>query len=80
MAKTYSHLHGLNTTGLRFFTVYGPWGRPDMAMYIFTKKILDGEPIPLFNKGNMIRDFTYIDDIVSGIMSAISYNYLRFLT
>ena len=67
MAHTYSHLFGLPTTGLRFFTVYGPWGRPDMAYFLFTKKILAGEPIDVFNYGNHHRDFTYIDDIVEGI-------------
>lgn len=67
MAHTYSHLFGLPTTGLRFFTVYGPWGRPDMALFIFTRAILAGEPIDVFNYGNMQRDFTYIDDIVEGI-------------
>jgi len=67
MAHTYSHLFGLPTTGLRFFTVYGPWGRPDMALFLFTKAILDDEPINIFNNGNMSRDFTYIDDIVEGI-------------
>jgi UDP-glucuronate 4-epimerase len=67
MAHTYSHLFGLPTTGLRFFTVYGPWGRPDMALFLFTKKILNGEPIQVFNNGKMRRDFTYIDDIVEGI-------------
>ena len=66
MAHTYSHLYGLNTIGLRFFTVYGPWGRPDMAMYIFASKISAGEPIPVFNHGRMQRDFTYIDDIIGG--------------
>ncbi len=75
IANSYSHLYGLHTTGLRFFTVYGPWGRPDMAMFIFTKKILAGEPIPVFNNGNMKRDFTYIDDIISGTRSAIDKNY-----
>ena len=75
MANTYSHLYGLKTTGLRFFTVYGPWGRPDMAMYIFTKKIINGDPIPLFNRGEMKRDFTYIDDIIDGIFSAMEKNY-----
>lgn len=68
MAHTYSHLFGLPTTGLRFFTVYGPWGRPDMALFLFTKAILAGEPIKVFNQGQMIRDFTYIDDIVEGII------------
>lgn len=67
MAHTYSHLYRLPTTGLRFFTVYGPWGRPDMALFIFTKAILEGRPIDLFNQGQMRRDFTYIDDIVEGI-------------
>ena len=68
MAHSYSHLYGMKTTGLRFFTVYGPWGRPDMALFLFTKGILDGEPINIFNNGDMIRDFTYIDDIVEGIV------------
>ncbi|MGH7992517.1 MAG: NAD-dependent epimerase [Limisphaerales bacterium] len=68
MAHTYSHLYGLPTTGLRFFSVYGPWGRPDMALFIFTRAILDGEPIEIFNEGKMQRDFTYIDDIVEGVI------------
>jgi UDP-glucuronate 4-epimerase len=68
MSHTYSHLYGIPTTGLRFFTVYGPWGRPDMAMFLFTKAILDGKPIKVFNHGKMKRDFTYIDDIVEGII------------
>ncbi|HYW31483.1 MAG TPA: NAD-dependent epimerase [Gemmatimonas sp.] len=68
MAHTYSHLYRLPTTGLRFFTVYGPWGRPDMAMFLFTKAILDGKPIDVFNHGRMLRDFTYIDDIVEGVI------------
>lgn len=68
MAHTYSHLFGLPTTGLRFFTVYGPWGRPDMALFIFTKAILEGKPIDVFNYGKMQRDFTYIDDIVEGVI------------
>lgn len=68
MAHTYSHLYGLPTTGLRFFTVYGPWGRPDMALFKFTKAILDGKPIQVFNFGNHRRDFTYIDDIVQGVI------------
>jgi UDP-glucuronate 4-epimerase len=68
MAHTYSHLYGIPTTGLRFFTVYGPWGRPDMALFKFTKAILAGEPIDVFNNGDMQRDFTYIDDIVEGIV------------
>jgi len=71
MAHTYSHLYRLPTTGLRFFTVYGPWGRPDMALFIFTKKILAGEPIDVFNHGDMRRDFTYIDDIVEGVVRTV---------
>ena len=67
MAHTYSHLYGLPTTGLRFFTVYGPWGRPDMALFLFTRAIIAGEPIQVFNEGRMRRDFTYVDDIVEGI-------------
>jgi UDP-glucuronate 4-epimerase len=70
MAHTYSHLYGLPATGLRFFTVYGPWGRPDMAAYLFTRAILAGEPIKVFNEGRMARDFTYIDDIVAGTIAA----------
>jgi len=68
MAHTYSHLYGLPTTGLRFFTVYGPWGRPDMALFLFTKAILEGKPIDVFNHGRMRRDFTYVDDIVEGVV------------
>lgn len=71
MSHCYSHLYGLPATGLRFFTVYGPWGRPDMAAYIFTRAIFAGEPIPVFNRGDMRRDFTYIDDIVAGLMAVI---------
>ena len=71
MAHSYAHLYRLPCTGLRFFTVYGPWGRPDMALFKFTKGILEGEPIPVFNEGKMIRDFTYIDDIVEGVIRAI---------
>ncbi|MBH5322460.1 NAD-dependent epimerase/dehydratase family protein [Aurantiacibacter sediminis] len=71
MSESYAHLYHIPLTGLRFFTVYGPWGRPDMAMWIFTKKILAGEPIPVFNKGEMWRDFTYIDDIVAGVVAAL---------
>jgi len=71
MAHTYSHLFGLPTTGLRFFTVYGPWGRPDMALFLFTRKILAGEPIEVFNHGNHSRDFTYIDDIVEGVVRTL---------
>ncbi len=68
MAHCYSHLYGLPTTGLRFFTVYGPWGRPDMALFLFTKAILEGKPINVFNHGKMRRDFTYVDDIVEGVI------------
>jgi len=68
MAHTYSHLFRIPTTGLRFFTVYGPWGRPDMALFLFTKAILNNEPVNIFNNGDMIRDFTYIDDIVEGVI------------
>ena len=68
MAHTYSHLYNLPTTGLRFFTVYGPWGRPDMAYFIFTQNVLEGQPIRVFNYGKMQRDFTYIDDIVEGVV------------
>src|SRR5690606_30047050 len=68
MAHTYSHLYALPATGLRFFTVYGPWGRPDMALFLFTKAILEGRPIDVFNYGDMRRDFTYIDDIVEGVV------------
>ena len=83
MAHTYSHLYNIPCTGLRFFTVYGPWGRPDMALFLFTKAILTGEPIKIFNNGNMIRDFTYIDDIVESIFRLLKkppqknpdYNY-----
>ena len=75
IAYSYSHLFELNTTGLRFFTVYGPWGRPDMAMYIFADKISSGLPIQIYNNGLMKRDFTYIDDIVSGIISTMKKNY-----
>jgi UDP-glucuronate 4-epimerase len=72
MAHTYSHLYGIPSTGLRFFTVYGPWGRPDMALFIFTKAILNNQPIQVFNHGNMERDFTYVSDIVGGIERMIS--------
>jgi UDP-glucuronate 4-epimerase len=71
MAHTYSHLYRLPTTGLRFFTVYGPWGRPDMALFLFTRKILAGEPIEVFNHGRHTRDFTYIDDIVEGVIRTL---------
>ncbi|MGD9615229.1 MAG: SDR family NAD(P)-dependent oxidoreductase [Alphaproteobacteria bacterium] len=70
IAESYSRLYGLPITGLRFFTVYGPWGRPDMAAYLFTRAILAGEPIQVFNEGRMARDFTYIDDIVAGVVAA----------
>lgn len=71
MAHTYSHLYGFKTTGLRFFTVYGPWGRPDMAMFLFTNAMLKGDPIKIFNNGDLERDFTYIDDIVNGVVRII---------
>lgn len=71
MAHTYSHLFGLPTTGLRFFTVYGPWGRPDMALFLFTKAMLANEPIKVFNHGRMVRDFTYIDDIAEGVVRTL---------
>ena len=72
MAHTYSHLFGIETIGLRFFTVYGPWGRPDMAMFLFTDAILNNKPIKVFNEGNLSRDFTYIDDIVEGVINTIA--------
>jgi UDP-glucuronate 4-epimerase len=71
MAHAYAHLFGIATTGLRFFTVYGPWGRPDMALFKFTKGILEGTPIPVFNEGRMVRDFTYVDDIEEGVVRVI---------
>jgi UDP-glucuronate 4-epimerase len=71
MAHSYAHLFGIPATGLRFFTVYGPWGRPDMALFKFTKGILAGEPIPVFNEGKMVRDFTYVDDIVEGVVRTV---------
>ena len=71
MAHAYAHLYGMPTTGLRFFTVYGPWGRPDMALFKFTRGILENEPIPVFNRGEMVRDFTYVDDIVEGVVRVI---------
>jgi UDP-glucuronate 4-epimerase len=77
MAHTYSHLFGVPTIGLRFFTVYGPWGRPDMALFIFTKAILADEPIQVFNHGNMERDFTYVDDIVGGIERMVSNGHMK---
>ncbi len=73
MAHTYSHLFGLPTTGLRFFTVYGPWGRPDMALFLFTKATLEGRPIDVFNHGKMQRDFTYVDDIVEGVIRVLDH-------
>ena len=74
MAHVYSHIHGLPTTGLRFFTVYGPWGRPDMALFDFTRAIFAGETIKVYNFGNMTRNFTYVDDIVSGILTCLDAN------
>lgn len=71
ISESYAHLYRLPQTGLRFFTVYGPWGRPDMMMWIFTRKILAGEPIPVFNNGEMFRDFTYIDDIIAGVVACL---------
>jgi UDP-glucuronate 4-epimerase len=71
MAHTYSHLYRLPTTGLRFFTVYGPWGRPDMALFLFTKAIIEGRPIDVFNHGRMERDFTYIDDIAQAVVRVL---------
>jgi UDP-glucuronate 4-epimerase len=73
ISEAYAHLYRLPQTGLRFFTVYGPWGRPDMAMWIFTKAIFEGSPIKVFNHGRMWRDFTYIDDIVSGVVSCLDH-------
>ncbi|TVZ51333.1 NAD-dependent epimerase/dehydratase family protein [Dokdonia sp. Hel_I_53] len=75
MAHTYTHLFGIETIGLRFFTVYGPWGRPDMAMFLFTDAILKGKPIKVFNNGNLSRDFTYISDIIAGVSSVINNEY-----
>ena len=77
MAHTYTHLYGLQTVGLRFFTVYGPWGRPDMALWIFTRTMLAGKPIPVFNHGNMRRDFTYINDIIAGVKGALFSPHLN---
>ena len=77
MAHTYSHLFGLQTIGLRFFTVYGPWGRPDMALWLFTEAMLAGKPIRVFNYGKMQRDFTYIDDIVTGVVSCLQADHLK---
>ena len=72
MAHTYSHLYNIETIGLRFFTVYGPWGRPDMAMFLFTDAIINNKPIKVFNNGNLSRDFTYIDDITDGVVNTLS--------
>lgn len=72
MAHSYSHLYGLPTTGIRFFTVYGPWGRPDMAYFLFTRSILEGKPIDVYNEGRMRRDFTYIDDVVEGVVRVLA--------
>ncbi len=77
IGHTYAHLYGIPSTGLRFFTVYGPWGRPDMAAFLFTKAILEGQPIRVFNHGEMWRDFTYIDDIVAGILAAVAHKPAR---
>tara|TARA_A200000113_G_scaffold225910_1_gene248670 strand:- start:52 stop:1083 length:1032 start_codon:yes stop_codon:yes gene_type:complete len=74
MAHTYSHLYGIETIGLRFFTVYGPWGRPDMAMFLFTDAIINNRPIKVFNNGNLSRDFTYVDDIVAGVVATLLEN------
>ena len=71
MSHTYTHLYGLQTVGLRFFTVYGPWGRPDMAMWMFTKAMLAGKPIQVFNHGDMKRDFTYVDNIIAGVKASL---------
>lgn len=77
MAHSYSHLYGIKTTGLRFFTVYGPWGRPDMAMFMFTENILNKQPIKVFNNGDLFRDFTYVDDIILGISSIVNNTALQ---
>jgi UDP-glucuronate 4-epimerase len=71
MSETYAHLYRIPLTGLRFFTVYGPWGRPDMMLWIFTRKLFAGEALPVFNHGDMYRDFTYIDDIVAGVIASL---------
>jgi UDP-glucuronate 4-epimerase len=73
MAQSYARVHGLNLTGLRFFTAYGPWGRPDMAPTLFARALCEGAPVPLFNEGKNLRDFTYIDDIVDGVIAALLY-------
>ncbi|HRH92944.1 MAG TPA: NAD-dependent epimerase/dehydratase family protein [Candidatus Peribacteria bacterium] len=75
MARTYNHLYGTKSTGLRFFTVYGPWGRPDMALFLFTDAAMHGKPLNVFGEGKMQRDFTYIDDIVSGVVASLDKNY-----
>jgi len=75
VAHSYNHIYGLHCTGLRFFTVYGPWGRPDMALFIFADKINKGEPLPVFGEGKMQRDFTYVDDIVQGVVASLDKNY-----
>ncbi len=75
MARTYNHLYGTKSTGLRFFTVYGPWGRPDMALFLFTDAAMNGKPLNVFGEGKMQRDFTYIDDIVSGVIASLDKNY-----
>ncbi len=80
MAHTYSHLYGLSATGLRFFTVYGPWGRPDMALFLFTKAMLEGKPIQVFNNGEMVRDFTYVDDIVESLLRLLDKPAMADLT
>ena len=80
MAHTYSHLYGIRTTGLRFFTVYGPWGRPDMALFLFVKAALKGKKIDVYNHGNMLRDFTYIDDIIFGIIKVIDSDINNFIS
>ena len=72
MAYSYSNLYGIPSTGLRFFTVYGPWGRPDMALFEFTKSIINAEPIKIFNRGHMMRDFTYIDDIIESLFRVLN--------
>jgi UDP-glucuronate 4-epimerase len=77
MAHTYTHLYGVQTVGLRFFTVYGPWGRPDMAAWLFTDAMLKGKPIQVFNHGQMQRDFTYVDDIVSGVIASMFNDGLK---
>ena len=75
MAFTYSHLFKIETIGLRFFTVYGPWGRPDMAMFLFTDAIINNKPIKVFNKGKLSRDFTYIDDVIEGLVNTIDIDF-----